>query len=70
MNLNTVNLILWAPFGVVGLLAALIYCIKGIRKGVKPALVSLAAIFAATGIGILLSTKSNGQLLARYARSA
>ena len=62
MNLNTVNLILWAPFGVVGLLAALIYCIKGIRKGVKPALVSLAAIFAATGIGILLARTLAGVL--------
>lgn len=62
MDINTVNLILWAPFGVVGVLAALIYCIKGIRKGVKPALVSLAAIFAATGVGIFLARALAGVL--------
>lgn len=55
MDVNTVNLILWAPFAVVGLLAALVYCIKGLRKGVKPSLVSLAAIFAATGLGIVIA---------------
>lgn len=55
MDVNTVNLILWAPFALVGLLTALIYCIKGLRKGIKPALVSLAAIIAAAFLSIFIA---------------
>ena len=52
MDANTINLILWAPFALIGLPTALIYMIKGLRKGVKPALVSLAAIVVAAFLGI------------------
>ena len=55
MDTNTIQLILWAPFAVVGLLAMLIYCIKGLCKGIKPALVSLVSILAATLVDILLA---------------
>ena len=55
MDVNTVNLILWAPFALIGLLAALIYVIKGLRKGIKPALVSLASIIAAAFLSIFIA---------------
>ena len=55
MDVNTINLILWAPFALVGLLTALIYVIKGLRKGIKPALVSLAAIVLAAVLGIFVA---------------
>ena len=55
MDVNTINLILWAPFALIGLLTTLIYVIKGLRKGVKPALASLAAIVLAAVLGIFIA---------------
>ena len=52
MDINTINLILWAPFGVVALLATLVYGIKGLRKGPVPALVSLGALLLSTLISV------------------
>ena len=60
VDTNLINLILWIPFAFVGLLAFLIYGIQGLRKGVKPALVSLAAIFPAALLGILIARGLGG----------
>lgn len=60
MDINTVNLILWAPFALVGLLAALVYCIKGAVKGWKAALISLAAVLLAALAGIFLARSLAG----------
>lgn len=55
MDINTINLILWAPFALVGLLATLVYCVNGLTKGTKPALVSLASIFLSAILGIFIA---------------
>ena len=62
MDVNIINLVLWAPFALIGLLTALIYVIKGLRKGVKPALVSLAAIVLAAFLGIFIARALAGMI--------
>ena len=52
MDTNMITLILWAPFGFVMLVAGLIYLIKGLRRGVLPALASLLAVLVSALVSI------------------
>lgn len=52
MDTNMITLILWAPFGFVMLVAGLVYLIKGLRRGVLPALASLLAVLVSALVSI------------------
>ena len=47
--------LLWIPFIIVALIAGLIYCIRGYRKGLWHALISLGAVVVSTVMAILFS---------------
>ena len=55
MDTNTISLLLWAPFVLIWLPATLIYCIKGLRKGFQPALISLSAIIVSALVNMFLA---------------
>ena len=55
MDTNTISLLLWVPFLLIWLPATLIYCIKGLRKGFQPALISLSAIIVSALVNMFLA---------------
>lgn len=57
--------ILWIPFAVVALIAGLVYCIRGYRRGLWHALISLGAVVLSTVASVLLS-----RLIASFAAPA
>ena len=55
MDATIVSIALWIPFGLSVLIAGLIFCISGYRKGLGQAAVGLAAVVIATVATVLLA---------------
>ena len=55
MSPEMLSAVLWIPFGIVALVAGLIYCISGYKKGFWRALGSLGAVVLSTVVSVLLS---------------
>ena len=62
MSAELLNALLWLPFGIIALIAGLIYCISGYRHGLWRALVSLVAVAASTVLSVLASRFFGGLL--------
>lgn len=55
MSPEMLTAVLWIPFGIVALVAGLIYCISGYKKGLWRGLGSLGAVVLSTVVSVLLS---------------
>ena len=55
MSAELLTAVLWIPFGIVALIAGLIYCISGYKKGLWRALGSLGAVVLSTVVSVLAS---------------
>ncbi len=53
MSASTVNLILWAPFGVVCLVCGVFFVLSGYKRGLWQALLSLGATLVSAGVSML-----------------
>lgn len=55
MSPQLLSVLLWIPFAIVALIAGLIYCIRGYKKGLWCALGSLGAVVLSTVLSVLLA---------------
>ena len=55
VNVEMVNLALWAPFALIMLVIGIIFCINGYRKGLWRALLSLLATVVSAVVSVLVS---------------
>ena len=55
VNVEVVNIALWAPFALIMLIIGIIFCINGYRKGLWRALLSLLATVISAVVSVFVS---------------
>ena len=62
MSAEMLSVVLWIPFGIVALIAGLIYCVSGYKRGLWRALGSLGSVALSTVVSVLLSRTLAGMI--------